>query len=319
MLPRRTFLSLTGVSAAAAACGMAVKPLSAGIAAGPAAAGFSLGFSLYGMKSIPLAESLLFCRELGYEHVELCLNSGFPAEPATFSAESRMTTAAQLQKLGLAVPCVMVLMSLTADEEAHRKSLELISVAARLAVDVVPAQPPILETVLGGSPTKWQEQRSLMAGRLQDWAKAAESAGTTIALKAHVGSAVNSPERLLWLLEQVPSAALQVAYDYSHFQLQGMDLEQTLRPLLSRTRLIHVKDSEGTAEKFRFLLPGAGGTDYVKYFSLLGQLGYTGPVCVEVSGQVSGQPGYDARAAARQCFESLNAARQKAAGLSGRN
>lgn len=319
MLPRRRFLSVMGVCTAATAFGQAVRPLKAEASTGLAQAGFSLGFSLYGMKSIPLAESLAFCRELGYEHVELCLNSGFPSEPTVFSAQSRMATAAQLQQLGLAVPCLMVLMSLTADDEAHRKSLELISVAGRLAVDVVPAQPPILETVLGGSPAKWPEQRSLMADRLQDWAKAAESAGTAIALKAHIGSAVNSPERLLWLLEQVPSPSLHIAYDYSHFQLQGMDLEQTLRPLLPRTRFIHVKDSEGTAEKFRFLLPGAGGTDYVKYFSLLQQLGYTGPVCVEVSGQVSGQPGYDARAAARQCFESLNGARQKAAGLSGRN
>lgn len=208
----------------------------------------------------------------------------------------------------------MVLMSLTADDESHKKSLALITSAAKLAQDVLPAMPPMLETVLGGSPSRWLEQRNQMVARLQDWAAVAEQSGTVILLKAHVGSAVNSPERLLWLLEQVPSSALQAAYDYSHFELQGIDLLESLKLLLPRTRFIHVKDSEGTQDKFRFLLPGRGRTDYVKYFSLLRELKYAGPVCVEVSGQVSGQPDYDPRAAAAECWTVLSKARQKSSG-----
>jgi inosose dehydratase len=147
-----------------------------------------------------------------------------------------------------------------------------------------------------------------MADRLRDWAAAAEQARTTIAIKAHIGSAVNSPERLLWLLDAVKSPAIQIAYDYSHFQLQGIGLAESLQLLLPRTKFIHVKDSVGDATKFQFVLPGEGKTDYVEYFSMLRMHGYSGPVCVEVSSQVFNKPGYDPIAAAKKCFATLSTA-----------
>jgi inosose dehydratase len=169
----------------------------------------------------------------------------------------------------------------------------------------------VLETVVGGSPSKWDEQKAGMAARLRDWADAAKAAGTVIAIKAHVNNAVNSPERLLWLLDQVQSPAVQAAYDYSHFEVQGIDMEESMKLLLPRTKFIHVKDTRGDAKKFQFLLPGEGRTDYVKYFRLLKQYGYTGPVCVEVSSQVSNRPGYDPIDAARKSYAALSSALQK--------
>ncbi|WP_397384422.1 sugar phosphate isomerase/epimerase family protein, partial [Prosthecobacter sp.] len=131
-------------------------------------------------------------------------------------------------------------------------------------------------------------------------------------IKAHVGSAVNSPERLLWLLEQVKSPAIQVTYDYSHFELQGIDMEESMKLLLPRTKFIHVKDAAGDAAKFQFLLPGEGKTDYVKYFTALKQHGYQGPVVVEVSGQIFSKPGYEPVAAAKKCYAVLAGALAKA-------
>jgi inosose dehydratase len=119
---------------------------------------------------------------------------------------------------------------------------------------------------------------------------------------------VNSPERLLWLLDQVKSTALAVAYDFSHFELQGIGMEESMKLLLPRTRFIHAKDSAGDASHFQFLLPGEGRTDYVKYFTLLKAHGYTGPVCVEVSGQIFNKPDYDPVVAARKSFTALSGA-----------
>jgi sugar phosphate isomerase/epimerase len=266
----------------------------------------SLGFSLYGMKTIPLDVALETCAEIGYSHVEFSLNPGYATEPSVFNSESRLATATQLCELELELPCLMVLMSLTADDKTHASNLELIATAGQLARDLVADRPPILETVLGGNPAKWQEQKAGMIDQLHDWAAAAEKAKTVIALKAHVGSAVNSPDRLLTLVDEVKSPALQLAYDYSHFELQGIDMAESMKLLLPRTQFIHVKDSQGDAGKFKFLLPGEGRTDYVKYFSLLKQHGYVGPVCVEVSGQVSSAPDYNPIAAAKQCHVALS-------------
>lgn len=302
-LPRRTFLTATAAAVAMSSQAMSISPT----AAPP-----SLGFSLYGMKTLPLDSALKTCAEIGYSHVELALNAGYVTEPDAFTAEARRAAGTMLKELKLALPCLMVMLSLTADDKAHANALELIATAAQLGRELVPEQPPILETILGGSPAKWDEQKKGMADRLRDWAAAAEKAQTTIAIKAHVGSAVNSPDRLLWLLEEVKSPAIAVAYDYSHFELQGIGMEESMQLLLPRTKFIHVKDSQGEAAKFQFVLPGQGRTDYVKYFSLLRQHNYAGPVCVEVSGQVFNKPGYDPIAAARQCHATLSAAMQKA-------
>ncbi|MGE0605863.1 MAG: sugar phosphate isomerase/epimerase family protein [Pirellulales bacterium] len=263
------------------------------------------------MKMLPLNEALQACAEIGYQHVEFSLNEGYSTAPDVFTSAARRDAAEQLRKLRLGLPCLMVNISLTADAQAHAANLALIGKAGGLAHELNADQPPILETILGGSPAKWEEQKQGMAQKLHDWAEAAEQAKAVIAIKAHVASAANSPERLLWLLSEVKSPAIQAAYDYSHFELQGIGMEASLRALLPRTRFIHVKDSAGDAAKFQFLLPGEGRTDYVKLFSLLKMHGYTGPVCVEVSGQIFNKPGYDPVAAARQSFTVLSDALEK--------
>ena len=272
----------------------------------------SLGFSLYGMKTLPLDVALRTCAEIGYSHVELAMNPGYVTEPAVFSQEARRTASALLSELKLAVPCLMVHLSLTADSDAHARNLQIIRAASQVAHDLVPDNPPMLETILGGSPAKWDEQQSTMARNLADWARTAEQSRTSIALKSHVRSAANSPERLLWLLNEVKSSAIHAAYDYSHFELRGLALEESLKSLIARTRFIHVKDSTGDAAKFQFLLPGQGRTDYVKYFSLLRQYQYSGPVCVEVSGQISNKPEYDPVIAARKSYQALATAMHQA-------
>ncbi len=284
------------------------------LARSSSASAISLGFSLYGMKSLPLSEALETCAGIGYQSVEFALNAGFPTDPAVFTADARKAAVAQLQQLKLALPCMMLNMSLTADAKAHAAALESIAAAGQLAHELLPDNPPMIETVLGGKPTLWDEQKAGMAEKLQSWAEAAQNAKTTVAIKAHVGSAVNSPERLLWLLDQVKSPAIQVAYDYSHFELAGIDMEESMKLLLPRTKFIHVKDSVGEPSKFQFLLPGEGRTDYGKYFAALKQHAYTGPVLVEVSAQISNKPGYDPIAAAKKSYAALSAALARAEG-----
>ncbi len=89
-------------------------------------------------------------------------------------------------------------------------------------------------------------------------------------------------------------------------------MEESMKLLLPRTKFIHVKDSQGDPSKFQFLLPGEGRTDYLKYFRFLRTFGYSGPVCVEVSGQVFNKPNYDPLLAAKQSFAVLSQAKERA-------
>jgi inosose dehydratase len=255
MLTRRTFLRSTTLLATAAPL-----PLLA------AASKIDLGFSLYGMKTLPIDEALATCASIGYRNVEFALNPGFPTEPKALNTSERKRLAAKLAELKLDLSALMLNMSLAADATAQGKFREDIKEAAQLAHDLSPQKVPVVETVLGGKPAEWDQIKDRMAENLHAWATVAAEGQISLAIKAHVGSAVDSPERLLWLLQKADQHAIRAAYDYSHFQLHGIPLEESLKALLPFTKFIHVKDSIGDSKKFQFVLPGEGHTDYAAYF-----------------------------------------------------
>jgi inosose dehydratase len=301
-LSRRTFLHRTAAAAGLAAF---APPL---WAQEKPAAGFGLGFSLYGMKSLPLDDALKACAEIGYDNVELALLEGYPTEPKLLSTADRQRLRERLAALKLRVSGLMENFSLLADDAKQAQQIERIKAAAQLAHDLAPDAPPVIETVLGGKPAEWEQVKEKMAAQLRTWAETATAAKAVIAIKAHVMSAVQNPDRLLWLFRAVNSPAIQLAYDYSHFAAQGLDLETTLAALIPHTRFIHVKDVRGSADtKVEFLLPGEGTIDYGAYFKKLHAHGYRGDVVVEVSGMIFKQPSYDALAAARKSYAALAA------------
>src|SRR5690606_2043462 len=105
------------------------------------------------------------------------------------------------------------------DDAAHRTNLERLKRAGELGHLLSPERPPVVETILGGKPQEWDALKRPMADRLAGWARMAEQHRIVIAIKPHVGNALHLPEDALWLLEQVKSPWLKLAYDYSHYQL----------------------------------------------------------------------------------------------------
>jgi inosose dehydratase len=297
---RRVFLRNSIATVALAALGSSLR------AEVRPKATFGLGFTLYGMKTLPLDDALKTCAQIGYDGVELCLLDGYPTTPAKFGAEDRAKLRETLASLKLRISGLMENFSLLADDKKHAQNLERIAAAGQLAHDLAPAARPPLETVLGGKPAEWDQVKERMAARLRDWAKAAEEAKIVMAIKAHVMSAVQNPERLLWLWRAVDHPAIQLTYDYSHFQAQNLGLDETMAAILPHTRFIHVKDVKGSADtKVAFLLPGEGTIDYGAYFKKLQDFGYRGDVVVEVSAMIFNQPGYEPHEAAKKSYAAL--------------
>jgi len=305
-LSRRTFLTRTASALSLTALG---SPL---FAEGRPASTFGLGYTLYGMKSLPLDEALSTCAEIGYNSVELCLLDGYPTAAAQFGSADRAKLREGLAAVQLRVSGLMENFSALADDAQQAKILDRIKAAGELAHDVSPEAIPPLETVLGGKPAGWDQVKDRMVERLRAWAKAAEEAKITIAIKAHVMHATQTPEHLLWLWRAVDHPAIQIAYDYSHFQVQGLAFDDTFNALLPHTRFIHVKDATGPADKVQFLLPGEGTIDYGAYFRKLQQFGYRGDVVVEVSAMLFKKAGYDPKEAARKSYTALTAGLEKA-------
>lgn len=264
-----------------------------------------LGFSLYGMKALKLADALKTCRETGYDGVEFALMPGYPAEPKLLDAGARKELRTRLTDLGLSVHGLMENLAEPASDAAHKPNLDRLKAAAELGHALSPDAPPPIETILGGKPADWENVKDKLVERLGAWAAIGKDAKTTIAVKPHVGNALHIPEAATWLVKQVNSPWVRLAFDYSHFELRGIKLADAIATLLPFTAFVHVKDAKGTADKFEFLLPGAGTTDYAAYAKQLAGAKYTGPVVVEVSGMVSGKPGYDASAAAKASYAAL--------------
>jgi inosose dehydratase len=274
--------------------------------------GLRFGFSLYGMKTLPLDEALQACAEIGYDCVELPVMEGWPADSATFSPDAQDRFREQLNQTGLRLSALMENLPLAADDARHGANVARLHAAGKILRRVAPAGPRIIETVLGGRPDQWDIAKDRMAERLQDWAKAAEEEDFTLAIKAHVGGALHTPEDCFWLAEQAESLHVKCVYDYSHFQLRGLSLAETIRVLAPHAVFVHVKDAAGDSARFQFLLPGEGTTDYAEYLRLLLKAGYRGAVVVEVSGQISSKPDYRPLEAARRCYEKLAPAFEEA-------
>jgi inosose dehydratase len=290
---------LQGVSASLLCHGMI------GAAEEPPQRLFPFGFSLYGAPGVAPATALPAIARIGYDCVELACLRGSPTEPNTLTAAERAELRKLLADNGLALASLMENLTEPSDDAAHAANLDRLRAACQLGHALSPDAPPVVETILGHKPAQWEAVKGPMVQRLRDWAALAEKHQTVIAVKPHVGNALHTPADAVWLVEQLHSPWIRLAYDYSHYLLRGLPLAETISAVAPHAAFVHVKDARGTPEKFEFLLPGETDLNYRQLFGLLHAAGYRGPVVVEVSSQLSRRAGYDWLAAARRSHDNL--------------
>jgi sugar phosphate isomerase/epimerase len=105
----------------------------------------------------------------------------------------------------------------------------------------------------------------------------------------------SSPAIWRRLFAEIASPNLGLNYDPSHLVFQKMDYLKPMRDFIDRIFHVHAKDVRvdqhalddvGTLaypnQYHRPKLPGLGDIDWGLFFSVLGDAGYQGPVCVEV-------------------------------------
>ena len=269
-------------------------------------------FSLYGMRTVKLDAALEACAKIGYDAVEFALRQGYHVEPSRFGKDERRRLRDRLRNLRLSVPSLLHDLPLHGNAQTHRDNLQHLQADFDLGQDLSPDAPPLLVTGLGGAVGDWDKLRRQFADRLGDWARLAEKHKTLITIKPHRSFAMNLPDHALWLMEQVKSPWIKVAYDYSHYQHRDLSMADTLKTLLPHLRFVHIKDTRLINGRPMFTLPGDGGVDYPQLLRALRTAGYRGCICVEVSAQVFNQKGYDPLAAARRCYENVAPAFVKA-------
>ncbi len=124
----------------------------------------------------------------------------------------------------------------------------------------------------------------------------------------------HSPAVWRRMFEEIPSPNFGLNYDPSHLVWQQMDYLRPLREFASRILHVHAKDARVDRERLNEVgilatpleyhspkLPGLGEIDWGRFFSVLGDTGYNGPVCVEVEDRAYEKSLESRKQALRQC------------------
>src|SRR5688572_8735092 len=128
-----------------------------------------IGFSLYGMKSLPVLEGLDHCKRIGYDNVELCLMKDFPTELGKFSPSAQREVRDRLRSTGLELSSLLVHINLTDANQAP--ALEVIKGAGEVARSLDDRRPPLIESVTGGKSAEWDATKEKVAENMRRWAE----------------------------------------------------------------------------------------------------------------------------------------------------
>ena len=269
----------------------------------------TLGFSTYGSRGIPTEAVIPLLTKTGYDAIEITCTKGFDAAPENVSVERRQRIRKALSDTGLELTSIMEHTTPQSAKDINDANLTRIQKAAEFISDITTSKHVVIQTVLGGG--NWDEKKNLFVEQVGRWVEETSGSVATICIKPHRGGGMDTPEKALWIMEQLEyPKRLRMVYDYSHYIYTGLELIPTIQQSASKTAHIAVKDTvKQTDGRFRFELPGTAGT--INFVALLKQfyaLGYRGDISCEVSGMVWGKAGYDPHAAMKVCYENLSKA-----------
>ncbi|MFM7171725.1 MAG: sugar phosphate isomerase/epimerase family protein [Caldilinea sp.] len=185
----------------------------------------------------------------------------------------------------------------TVQEEIARRATAAIESCARFQI-------PTITTVIGRAPGyNGEENIALFSELFTPLAAHAEAKGVKFAFEnwPRGGTMLaTTPEMWDAMFTAVPSTAIGLCYDPSHFYWQGIEYLQPIYDFGDRIVHAHAKDTEiiekgrnrygiygrqlaATAEAdwWRYRLPGYGAVNWYRYLDALVQIGYEGVLSVE--------------------------------------
>lgn len=269
-----------------------------------------LGYSTWGMPTVPIDVSIAHLAFLGFDGIELTIIQRFTTELSTLDSAERKRIASLLEEHNLALPAIAAHSNLMdVDVESHKRNMWRLKGGVDLAIDLAQGDNiAAVNTTTGGKPGEWDTKKDFLCERVGELVDYAASKGVIIAMEPHIGAIIDTPAKVLELLEIIDSPYLKVNFDISHFDIVGMSTEETVSALAPVSVHTHVKDQRGISPDFEFLIPGEGEFDYVDYLKAMQQHGYDGFITAEVSFMVQARKDYDPLAAADLTYKTLSKA-----------
>ena len=272
-----------------------------------------IAYSTYALQGVDPFAALERVRQIGYQGLEINCGPDWPTALERFGTEARARLRDALQGAGFPPPVIMHLIDLcAADEDADAKAA-LLADTCRLAHDLSwEDRPPVVTTTLGPQAGSWDESKEAVAGRLRRYADLVTEENCILAVEPHVGQELDTPHKARWLIDAVDHPRVRLNFDYSHYLVQGIELQESLDLTAAYSVHTHIKDGRMVDGKVQFALPGDDRLDLVAYLRAVRAAGLDVPITVEVSRQISGRDDYDPWPVAEHCFANLDAARRAA-------
>ncbi|MCX6048608.1 MAG: sugar phosphate isomerase/epimerase [Chloroflexi bacterium] len=269
-----------------------------------------LGYSTWGMPTVPIDVSLKHIADLGFDAIEITVLPNFTTAVGKLDSSERTRIVHLLQEHKLALSAVgSYLNFMEQDPDQFAQNFAYVQSAIDLAVDWTrDGQQPVVISGFGGQPGDLATQQDQLVERLNAIGEYAQARGVTLAFEHHVGAAVETPDQTVGLMQQVASPAVRLNFDISHFNVVGVPIEESVAKMMPYTAHTHVKDERGRSPHHEYLIPGEGEFDYVRYLKAMQAHDYTGFVSTEISMMVQRRPNYDPLATATQSYKVLSKA-----------
>lgn len=269
-----------------------------------------IGYTTWGMPQVPVGQALSFLNDVGFDAVELTVLPNYTTAVDGLDAGERRRIKTLCSGYGLSMPAVAAHRSLLdEDPDAHRENMRVLKRAVDLCAEWSDGRgAPALDTVLGGAPEDWEPRQDFIFERVRELLDYAAARNVVIGMEAHVGSALDTAEKSVQLVEAMGSPYLGLNFDISHFDVLGMPIDEAVRLMAPHTVHTHVKDQRGRVPDYEFLVPGEGDFDFAAYLRAMHAAGYEGSITAEVSHMVQRRPDYDPFEAAALCYRTLEQA-----------
>ena len=253
-----------------------------------------LSYCTWGMMHVEIEEALPAIAEIGYHGIELAITPGRPTALDTLDDSKRKRIAQLLDEYNLVLSAVAGHTSMVETGDKNEANMARLRASIDLTADLRQAgEQPIMASLVGGRSDAWDALREVVAERVHALGEYAASRGVVLAVEPHSGNALDTPEKSLWLMNEVNHPAVRLNFDISHFDIIDIGIDACVPQMVPWSVHTHVKDQRGQYPNHEFLTPGSGPFDFVHYLTAMHRAGYSGFVGMEVSVMVQRKPGYD--------------------------
>lgn len=271
-----------------------------------------LGYSTWAMPKIPIDTSIKFLSETGYDGITIATLPQFTTSINNLDIEERKRILNLSKLYSIPITSVMSFTNLMEENKENLKNnIKFVNDSIDLANDW---GTNYLITGIGGKPNELEDiQKSEeFVERISELGLKAKSKGVTIALEPHVDQAVEKPDQLVELINKINMDSVKANFDISHFNVQGIDVNESINKVLPISVACDVKDERGVVPNWSYVAPGEGEFDYTNYLKIMKKADYKGFITIEISFQVQANPNYDPLATAKKSYEILDRAFKEA-------